>query len=751
MAVNPQRGASGAPGAEPADARDRAHAAPPRSAGPKRPWRAGERPALIALVVAAALALLGVAGWAGASPAIGGTWRYEAQAVLELAAADSAAAQSFVGHHLVAVVGADGSRLPAAGLAVQTPPRWTVDDAVRRLQIDAQRELARQLGLGPVRLEFDDGRSFEAAARPRGLGGLGAMFWLFCAAALAMAAVGGRVLIRRPGERNGVYVAALLAQAATMVVVGIESMPGLGEPAGYSEWGLRLRAGLDLFIAGAVVHLATLPPLQVRRPRTVAVAAWAVVGAIFAALALDRLDFAWAWMQGIVLASGAAAVALCARSYRVEPNPFALLSQHMTLAALAPIALLTAAQVAAQRSAGEAWELTVIGPVSWTLFLSLLLVLVPFASRSRLVLRELAMLAGIGSVAVSTDLLLVALFGLERLASLGLALFIALGLYAASRRRLPDPGDGSRSLGAGRAFERLYRGVRDVESNPQRCAELMSELLRDLFEPLEVQPAADAAARTRIADGGATLIVPLAGTAGPGAGQGLRLRFAGHGRRLFGVDDARLADQVVEQLCRALLRDAAVERGRSEERARIAQDLHDDIGARLLTLMYKAQDPEMEDYVRHTLKDLKTLTRGLAASGHRLSFAAAEWKADIAQRLAAAQIELDWSLHADRDPALSVVQWSALTRVLRELVSNVIQHSAATHVDIEVSLVAGRLRLTMADDGVGRDPQHWAHGLGLGGVRKRVKLLGGDVQWAENGRAGIVCTVLIPDLANAGR
>ena len=54
--------------------------------------------------------------------------------------------------------------------------------------------------------------------------------------------------------------------------------------------------------------------------------------------------------------------------------------------------------------------------------------------------------------------------------------------------------------------------------------------------------------------------------------------------------------------------------------------------------------------------------------------------------------------------------------------------------------------LSLADDGIGRDPQAWSHGLGLGGVRKRVKLLGGDVQWRENGRAGIVCTVLIPDL-----
>jgi signal transduction histidine kinase len=94
-----------------------------------------------------------------------------------------------------------------------------------------------------------------------------------------------------------------------------------------------------------------------------------------------------------------------------------------------------------------------------------------------------------------------------------------------------------------------------------------------------------------------------------------------------------------------------------------------------------------------------------------------------------------------------VVQWSALTRVLRELVSNVIQHSCATHLEVAATLQSGQLRLTLADDGIGRNPQAWSHGLGLGGVRKRVKLLGGDVQWRENGRAGIVCTVLIPDVS----
>jgi signal transduction histidine kinase len=230
----------------------------------------------------------------------------------------------------------------------------------------------------------------------------------------------------------------------------------------------------------------------------------------------------------------------------------------------------------------------------------------------------------------------------------------------------------------------------------------------------------------------------------------LVLKHSHKGQRLFTSEDARLAERVMEQLHRALSFDQAVEQGRSEERLRIAQDLHDDIGARLLTLMYQAPNAEIEEYIRHTIQDLKTLTRGLATQSHSLSEAAGEWKRDLSQRLAAARCELDWHMHQDTDITLTMVQWSGLTRIMRELVSNAISHAKAKRVQVKLRLENDRLSLSVEDDGVGREPATWSHGLGLGGVRKRVKQLGGNVRWLEVDPKGIRVEVVIDYFSGTG-
>ena len=363
------------------------------------------------------------------------------------------------------------------------------------------------------------------------------------------------------------------------------------------------------------------------------------------------------------------------------------------------------------------------------------------------------LLAGVSTVATSLDLLFVAVFSLGTFTSLAMAVFVGLGLYAGARQWALGHLIGSRVLSTERTFDQLYRAAREVQAHPAHYPQVLAQLLRDLFEPLEVLRTERVPVRSRVVGGGSALVVPMRGADDDAASHSpiavpasvaLVLRFAQRGQRLFTLEDARLADRVLDQLRRAVAYDAAVERGRYEERLRIAQDLHDDIGARLLTLMYQAPNREMEDYIRHTLQDLKTLTRGLAAAEHRLSHAAAEWKSDLTQRLTAAHVGLGWAFSYDRDLRLSVVQWSALTRVLRELVSNALYHGHAARIDVTFNLEGSLLTLAVADDGGGRAPAAWAHGLGLGGVRKRVKLLGGEVAWRENGERGIVCAVRVP-------
>jgi len=86
--------------------------------------------------------------------------------------------------------------------------------------------------------------------------------------------------------------------------------------------------------------------------------------------------------------------------------------------------------------------------------------------------------------------------------------------------------------------------------------------------------------------------------------------------------------------------------------------------------------------------------------------------------------------------------------VLRELISNVIAHAGATRLDVDFALAGDELRLSVRDDGIGRDPQRWSHGLGLGGVRKRVKQLNGEVEWREAAPRGIGCHVVIRELSS---
>jgi signal transduction histidine kinase len=713
-------------------------------------WIGWRRRLLVSVVLVGCLGVLALARWLSQAPAIEATWSANPQGRLVLTSSPLPALAPLAGRVLEAieldVAGGTAQRLAVDATLLHRSPRWQASDAARERQVLQQEALARQLAHGHVTLRFAGGEVVRVAAAPRGLGGLGLLFWPLAGLALLLWLFGAVVALARPAAQQALFALMAACQAANLLLIAAQTLRSLGLPPGIADIDLPLRVALDLATGAAAVHAFALYPARLPQAAAAAATAWGFAALAALLVSSGWLQPAWWWAQALCLLLGAAAWGLLARA--PVPDARVLVMRRFSLLALATLVLVTASVAAAAQLPGVAHGVAVGASVAWYLFLASLLLLTPFLARSRQLLREFALLAGISTVAASIDLLFVAVFSVSAFTSLAVAVFAALAIYAAARQVLLQRLLGSSMLTTERTFEHLYRAARELQAHPERHVPLLGQLLRELFEPLELVRASKPPQRSRVLGAGAALLVPVRSAGDGPANQALLLRHAQRGQRLFTLDDARLADRLVDQLRRALAYDRAVERGRTEERQRIAQDLHDDIGARLLTLMYQAQTPEMEDYIRHTLQDLKTLTRGLAAAEHRLGDAAAEWKADLGQRLAAARAELAWSFSGDADFRLSVVQWSGLTRVLRELVSNALFHGHSTRVEVLLQLQRGRLTLRVADDGEGQAPETWSHGLGLGGVRKRVKLMGGRVAWRAQAPRGIVCEVVIDNFAS---
>ncbi len=181
----------------------------------------------------------------------------------------------------------------------------------------------------------------------------------------------------------------------------------------------------------------------------------------------------------------------------------------------------------------------------------------------------------------------------------------------------------------------------------------------------------------------------------------------------------------------------------STERERIYSDLHDDVGAKLLDLIYRAENPENAALARSALKDLRDVvsrTRGEPAS---LLEALSEMQAEARTRLAAAEISLNWRQDDDIvERKLDAAQHLHLFRIVREAISNVIRHAQAHALSIRLAVVSQILRIEIKDDGVGMAGD--GDGRGKSNMRKRADELAGHITWRDGTLGGTRVLLSLP-------
>jgi signal transduction histidine kinase len=187
-----------------------------------------------------------------------------------------------------------------------------------------------------------------------------------------------------------------------------------------------------------------------------------------------------------------------------------------------------------------------------------------------------------------------------------------------------------------------------------------------------------------------------------------------------------------------------------EERRRIARDLHDGLAQELAYIIRQAHraehggtavDREIAQAAERAIADARfaiaALTRPL---DEPLDVALVEAVEEIADRLGQT-ILLEVQPNVRVDP----VTRQELVRIAREAVLNAAQHGRAHTVRLELSN-GGRIRLRIADDGVGFEPNRVDRRkqFGILSMRERARALDADFRVASAPGRGTEIEVILP-------
>lgn len=202
------------------------------------------------------------------------------------------------------------------------------------------------------------------------------------------------------------------------------------------------------------------------------------------------------------------------------------------------------------------------------------------------------------------------------------------------------------------------------------------------------------------------------------------------------------------------LRQAALEHQLSwqrQETDRIARatqdalltDLHDDLGASLLTLIYAAPTPEFGDRLRAVLQDLRDIVTRARATPGNLEDTLSQIEAEARERLALAGLDLDWQQNLTADPRpLGKPLLFHLFRLFREAISNTLKHAEASAMHVRLNATAETLHIEIRDNGRAGTSQNL--GQGKTNMRTRTDHLQGSVTWRAATQGGTKVLLAIP-------
>lgn len=257
------------------------------------------------------------------------------------------------------------------------------------------------------------------------------------------------------------------------------------------------------------------------------------------------------------------------------------------------------------------------------------------------------------------------------------------------------------------------------------------------------------------------------------------------------IHEIKLAEQELRE-SRARLSELTshLERVKEHERARIAREIHDDLGGNLtaikIDLMWLAgrldsremEKPESEKkgvekkgadrrgdekqqsmtakirqidgLVDETIRTTSRIARDLRPGVLDLGLGAAiEWLAREFENRMSIPCRIAMT---PSDPEINADIAAAIFSIFREALTNISKHAAAHAVDVEIQVTPLKILLRISDDGRGIVPAdlHKPGSFGLRGMVERAGQLGGTLEVKGDKDNGTMLTLLVPLSAETG-
>lgn len=198
---------------------------------------------------------------------------------------------------------------------------------------------------------------------------------------------------------------------------------------------------------------------------------------------------------------------------------------------------------------------------------------------------------------------------------------------------------------------------------------------------------------------------------------------------------------------------------REDERARLARELHDELGALLtaakldvarIRRMTRTAAPEIDERLVHMVE---LLDQGIALKRRIIEDLRPSALSNLGLIPALEILTKEFTQRSGLQLSLELINTAtddadrlALYRLVQEALTNVLRHAKAKHVRVSLSEAEGWLQLSVRDDGQGFDPTQVGAGHhGLLGMRYRIESLGGTLQLlSAPGRGTLVLARLPP-------